>query len=44
MPPETQGPDITLPSPPQIMVIDKGLVTPPPLSLKEEHAQKESSL
>ena len=43
MPPETQGPDITPPSPPQITVIDKGSVTSPPPSSKEEHVQKEPS-
>ena len=42
-PPETQGPYITPPSPPQITVIDKGSLTPPPSSLEEEHVQKESS-
>ena len=43
MPPETQGPDITPPSLPQITVIDKGSVIPPPLSLEEEHIRKQPS-
>ena len=43
IPPETQGPDITPPSPPQITVVDKGSVTPPPPSSEEEHVQKEPS-
>ena len=30
MPPDSQGPDLALPSPPQVTVVDKGLVTPPP--------------
>ena len=41
MPPETQGPNITPPSPPQITIIDKGSVSPPPLSSEEEHVRRE---
>ena len=36
MPPETQGPHPTPPSSPQVMMVDKVLVTPPPPS-SEEH-------
>ena len=43
MPPKTQGPNLTPPSPPQVTVVDKGSVTPPPPSLEEEHVQKEPS-
>ena len=43
MPPDTQGPDLTPPSPQQVTVVDKGSVTPPPPSLEEEHVQKEPS-
>ena len=40
--PDTQGPNLTPPSPPPTMV-DSGSVTPPPLSSEEEQVQKEPS-
>ena len=39
-PPDAQDFGIAPPSPPQITLIDKGSVTPPPLSSEEEHVQK----
>ena len=40
---DTQGPNLTPPSPLQVTVVDKGSVTLPPPSLEEEHVQKEPS-
>ena len=35
MPLDTHGPDLTTPSPPEIMTTDSGSMTPPPQSLEE---------
>ena len=42
MSPNTQGPDLTPPSPSQIAV-DSGSVSPPPQSLEDKQVQKEPS-